>query len=103
MLHRIDRRASGSELALGLGDELQIELGENPTTGYRWHVADAGDVLEETDAQYARAGTGVGAGGRRTLSFRAVRAGTGRLRLRLMRDEAATDRFEVTVHVLPKE
>ena len=108
MLHRIDRRASGSALSIALDDELRIELVENPTTGYRWHVDQAGDVLEPTDSVYSRSGTGVGAGGRRTLGFRPVRAGTALLRLRLTRGEAAegtdaADRFELTVHVLPKE
>ena len=108
MLHRIDRRASGTVISIGADDQLQIELGENPTTGYRWRVDHAGDVLEQTDSQYARGGTGVGAGGQRTITFRPVRAGTALLRMQQSRGEDsagadATDRFELTVRVSARE
>jgi inhibitor of cysteine peptidase len=106
MIHRIEAGANGQALDVRAGDEVQIELGENPTTGYRWHVEAAGDPLEASGSSYAREGSGVGAGGRRTLTFRAVRPGAAIVRLKRARarDEAAAepaDRFEVAVRVSP--
>ncbi|HEX9107715.1 MAG TPA: protease inhibitor I42 family protein [Longimicrobiales bacterium] len=104
MVHRIDAGANGRLLDVRPGDELQIELGENPTTGYRWRVADVGDGLVATGSSYAPEGSGVGAGGRRTLVFRALRPGLATLRLERSRapDQHASDpadRFELTVRV----
>jgi inhibitor of cysteine peptidase len=69
-----------------VGEELVLELAENPTTGYRWSVQVSGDVLLELmPATYAGAGTGIGAGGRRTFRFNAMRPGTASVRATLCR------------------
>ena len=69
------------------GDVVEVELGENPTTGYRWTVASlpAGFIeLERSD--YEPAGTAApGAAGRRIFTFRVRGPGQGVVDLALAR------------------
>jgi len=68
------------------GDDIEIVLEENPTTGYRWVDAMAPGILALQQSKFAPDGGGaIGAGGIRLLSFRAERAGTTDLRLELRR------------------
>ena len=51
-----------------------IEVAGNPTSGYLWEARFDGHHLE-LQAQAYEPGKAVGAGGRETLSFRALKAG----------------------------
>jgi inhibitor of cysteine peptidase len=66
-----------------VGHVIEITLAGNPTTGYRWEVADpANGVLEQIgEPQYAADSDALGAGGKFTFRFRAVAKGRAALRL----------------------
>ncbi|HLH20819.1 MAG TPA: protease inhibitor I42 family protein [Bryobacteraceae bacterium] len=64
----------GKEIEIPLGTEIVVNLPENPTTGYRWHV-EAGDHLLLRGDEYQPAGNLPGAGGTRHFRFRSVKTG----------------------------
>jgi len=66
---------SGGTRDLRLGDEVTVILGENPTTGYRWHADIDTTRLQLTDDQYHGAERPVGAGGTRRLTFAPLNVG----------------------------
>lgn len=77
-----DEKVYGKEdtqISVSTGDELTIELDENPTTGYQWSVA-IGDesVIELSKDDYVSDNQDenvAGAGGTRVLTFKAKAAG----------------------------
>jgi inhibitor of cysteine peptidase len=96
---------NGKSVEARQGDPIVIRLDENPTTGYRWAVDKSNDgVIALQHMDYAQAsGTGVGGGGQRTFTFKAIGSGTAAIQLKLWRDwegdKSITDRFNVTVQV----
>jgi inhibitor of cysteine peptidase len=105
--HTIDHAADGSKLVVRVGDQLELHLAENPTTGYRWLVDESGgQALESGTAEFRRGGSVPGAGGTRVFHFVAAAIGTGVVRLRRVRrpgDPAvdAADRFTLAISVEP--
>ena len=95
----------GKTFEINQGNVIQICLEENQSTGYQWEI----DALDEQvvafqDSDYSRVpGTGIGGGGVQTFTFKAQSPGTVKIRLKLRRawepEEAAIDRFEVTLRV----
>jgi len=75
---------SGRRVELARGDELVVSLETNPTTGFRWEMADAGApvLVAAGGPSFEPRGAArvVGAGGTDTWRFRAERAGQGVLR-----------------------
>jgi inhibitor of cysteine peptidase len=104
-LPTLTREDHGNTIEVQPGDGIIVRLPENPTTGFTWAIdAASDDVLPLQDSEYsAEAGTGVGGGGQRSLTFKAMKAGTVRLQLKLWRewegDKSVTDRFTVTIRV----
>lgn len=95
----------GKSFEVRQGNIILIRLAENPTTGYQWEL-DAIDeeIIELQDSDFSMApGTGIGGGGTRTLTFQAQSPGTVKIQLKLRREwepeDAAIDRFEVTIRV----
>ncbi len=84
---------------------ISIRLPENPGTGYRWEVAEPdGDHLALQNSVFAlEPGSGLGASGWRTLTFKATSPGTTQLRLKYWREwegeRSVTQRFEITLQV----
>jgi inhibitor of cysteine peptidase len=90
------------------GAKIFIRLRGNPTTGYRWQLADKpGDAVEQTgkveytpDPQKPAA---VGAGGTYTVALRAVQPGAATVKLAYLRtwekDKAPAQTMSVTVEV----
>lgn len=101
----IEQSDQGETFEVRPGDQILIRLEENPTTGYQWHVDLADEqVLALEGSDYVQAeDAGVGGGGTRTFRFGAQSPGTVDLVLRLRREweaeEAAIDRFDVTIRV----
>jgi inhibitor of cysteine peptidase len=88
----------------GVGDAIEVALSENPSTGYRWEVADAdGQILTVEDNRFSVTQGAIGGAGSRRVTFRARRAGTARISLMLRRHwepaNAAIARWAVTVEV----
>ncbi len=71
---------NGKTVAVKVGDEIQVILNGNPTTGYSWtaKIADDAVVQQQGDPVYAQGTTDpsvVGAGGTFTFTFKAAKAG----------------------------
>ena len=68
-----------------LGEEVEIGLWGNPTTGYSW-VADYAHGLFDISRDYSTLGVGnAGGGGTYTFRVRAVKSGAGKLTLEYKR------------------
>jgi predicted secreted protein len=71
---------NGQVVTLSQGQELQVSLEGNPTTGFTWEAQGLPAILEQKgDPEYARGGTAVGAGGVYTFTFTGTQAGDGQL------------------------
>lgn len=101
----IEQSDQGNTFEVRPGDRILIRLEENPTTGYRWEVDLPEErVIAREGSDYVRAAeAGVGGGGTRTFYFGAQSPGAVDVVLTLRREweaeEAAIDRFEVTIRV----
>jgi inhibitor of cysteine peptidase len=99
---QIDKNQTGAEVEVPLGEQIELRLGENPTTGYRWYVRSSIEpvlsILEDTFEPSSR---GVGAGGIRCWRLRGVREGTARLELEHRRswEQQAVDVFTLSIRV----
>jgi len=97
---------SGDSVALARNQQLVVRLPSNPTTGYRWALAQQSTpMLEPEGAPTFEKSTGAaGAGGTETWRFAPTQAGEGTLRLeyrRLWEVDTAPARvvsIKVTVH-----
>jgi len=72
---------SGGRRNARVGEDLTVVLGENPTTGYRWHADIDPAALQLTDDSYLGPTEPRGAGGTRRLVFRVLRPGPIHLRV----------------------
>ena len=80
----LTEKDDGRRLRLIAGDTLTVDLAGNPTTGYRWQVAEpeSPEVLKATDDEFvAPTADRCGAPGRQRLSFTAAAPGETTLRL----------------------
>ena len=97
---------SGGSVTLARDQRLIVRLPSNPSTGYRWSLAQqAAGVLEPDGAPtYEQGSGGAGSGGTETWKFVPTKAGEETLRLeyrRLWETDAAPARvvsYKVTVH-----
>jgi len=102
---QINKNQSGGEVEVRLGEPFEIHLGENPTTGYRWHLrtpeSPAVQVQEDT---FQGSGGKVGAGGVRRWRFQTVQEGTVQVEMEHRRswEQQAVDRFNIKVRVTGK-
>jgi len=83
---QLTRDDLGKHIDLRLGQEIELRLAANPTTGYRWQVVHAAPAVLDTLAgetfSPASAAPGVaGGGGTVTWRFRATRVGRDNLQL----------------------
>ncbi len=77
---------SGSTIELKAGDEINIVLESNETTGFVWSQADGMDtrVIEKvSDQYYASTSNRVGAPGEHTWIFKALQQGETKIKLNL--------------------
>ena len=71
------------------GEEINLALDENPTTGFRWTVESVSGGLSVLGSDFdAPSDSRRGAGGRRTVRLRAGDGGAGELQLRYDRPGA---------------
>ncbi len=74
---------NGKSVSAEVGDQIEVVLAGNPTTGYAWTVtmtdADKAVLEQQGDAVYEEASTDssvVGGGGTYTFTFKAIATGT---------------------------
>lgn len=91
---------------LEVGENFEIRLPENPTTGYTWAAVKIPEGLLRSESESFEAETAdpriVGRGGTKVMVFKALRAGSGELELRLRRPwekEAFIDSFVLKITI----
>ena len=84
MRHQIAEASNGIPLTVAVGDEVELTLKENPTSGYRWSVDGLPPTLEPLSDTFAP-GQSLGQPGHRTLCWKALRAGQAHVHVSLQR------------------
>lgn len=103
--HLFTAADKGQTVQVRQGDEVIIQLKENPTTGYRWDIDKTNaTLLVQHNSEFSTpGGTGIGGGGTRTITFIAKSVGTVQLELKLWRawqgDASITDRYNITIQI----
>jgi inhibitor of cysteine peptidase len=95
---------NGKTITVHVGDEVDIALDSNPTTGFDWAIDKSNDsLLALKQSDYSSSSNAIGSGGTRTFKFMAKGAGTVDLQLKYWRsfegDRSVTQRFAVTVQI----
>jgi len=104
---KLDQDNNGETITLAVGEEIQIKLNGNVTTGYEWSIlsvdetilAANGEADYKTDSNSANR---VGAGGEFTFTFTAQNAGETQLELGYQRpweNEPPIETYTLTVVV----
>src|SRR5690242_21633715 len=88
------------------GDDIEVMLPENPTTGFRWQVDRIDGPLHlEGDTYRADPGAQIGGGGTRVFHFRATGPGPAQLALKNWQawegERSVVDRFAATLEIGP--
>jgi len=100
---QITKERDGDEIEVKPGECIQIELPENPTTGYRWQVHPPSNLLLELQGDtFESAGqASCGAGGTRQLRYCARSEGTTKIEMEYGRswEKGPVDMFHLTVRV----
>jgi inhibitor of cysteine peptidase len=105
---RLTEKDSGSYVELIVGQNMQLSLDANPTTGYTWEVtqSDAGVLDQVGNMEYNPDSNAIGSGGTMTFRFHAAKTGETTLRLIYQRphekDKPPLKTFEVAVTVFLK-
>jgi inhibitor of cysteine peptidase len=94
----------GKSIQAHPGDRIVLQLPENPTTGYQWQIAQAGDLLDPQGDSFVPAEpAGLGSGGIREFQFGCRAEGTARLDLKNWKawegDSSIARRFTVDIHI----
>jgi inhibitor of cysteine peptidase len=73
----------GKTVKVKVGNQLNVSLDGNPSTGYHWEVGPGGSTLLEQvgEAEFASDNNAVGSPGKVTLTFKAVKPGEETLQL----------------------
>jgi inhibitor of cysteine peptidase len=101
----LDEHSDGKAIDVPRGEELEIVLPANRTTGFRWRLESGAEPVLAGEGDHYEAPSDVvpGRGGTHRWRFRAEHAGRGTLNLELHRSWVATGAparsFRVEVHV----
>jgi inhibitor of cysteine peptidase len=99
----ITRDDVNKEFSLREGETFQIILRENPTTGYMWNVHQADPLHLKLESENYSApeedSLAVGKGGKKTLTFKVLKAGTVELILWLRRPWEDPSKFSDSFRV----
>ena len=94
---------SGGAADMKVGETFEVELPENPTTGYRWYLrSSGGSLLQLQDDSFQASGeTTCGAGGMRRWCFRAVQPGSSDFEMEYRRswEKRPAEAFSLTIRV----
>jgi inhibitor of cysteine peptidase len=102
----IERKDNNTQVALTVGQEMQVALPENPTTGFRWQMQARGEpILQLLDDTFDPPSPGIGKGGTRRWRFRAAQKGSAAIEMAYRRaweqDQSPTETFRLAVRVEP--
>lgn len=101
----LTRADQGKTVVAHVGDQITLQLDENPSTGYQWSIVQTDNqVLELQHSTYTPTPSGlVGSGGTRLFTFVAKKPGTVHLQLKLWRsfegDASISDRYSVMLQI----
>lgn len=95
---------NGKTVTVHVGDEIDIALDANPTTGFDWAIDKSNDaLLTLKQKDYQPSSSAIGSGGTDTFKFIAKSAGTVNLQLKYWRsfegDRSITQRYAVTIQI----
>jgi len=77
---QFDDRSNGSKIELNMGENFEIILRENPTTGFRWNPISRGEpACNLLDNSFHIDGSSPGNGGSHSWQFQAVKKGLGKI------------------------
>ena len=100
---------NGKSVSVSLTEKLSVTLPGNPTTGYRWDLAEisSGVLNTNSESAFAADSTMLGAGGKFTFLFTAVQPGTTGIKLIYHRpwekNVQPLRTFDLTVSVIAAE
>lgn len=99
---RLTERDSGRSVQMTVGDELEIVLPGNPTTGFTWETSSSDiNLLRLNKADFLASDKAIGSGGFEIKRFQAITAGTSQLKLIFHRpfetNSPPNKTFDVTV------
>lgn len=99
-MFQCDEHADGSTVDLAVGELLELQLAENPTTGFRWHLlTDGRPVCERVDDRFAAPSGPPGHGGTHVWQFRVGQPGTAPISLAYRRSWETAAAKTMTLHV----
>jgi inhibitor of cysteine peptidase len=103
-LVEVDEKDDGRKIDLHTGDELQISLAENPTTGFHWVVEDLARTICDLVADPFESGspTARGSGGVHHWRLKAKEKGEGKVILNYRRSwetKAPSKTFTLSIRV----
>src|SRR5262249_53480298 len=79
---------NGQQINLRRNEIVEVDLDENPTTGYRWHIVSDGAPVCALTVNSFQAGQNTGQGGKHSWQFQAAKTGTGKISLAYRRDDS---------------
>jgi len=101
---QIDEHSNGSKIELSTGENFEIILRENPTTGYRWNPSSSGEpACKLLDNSFYIDSGSPGNGGSHSWQFQAVKEGIGKIEFAYQRPweqvKPPAQSFTLSVHV----
>ena len=83
MIYQINNTDNNKSYTLKKGDEIKINLVENPTTGFQWHFINIDkNIFKITKDEYSVKGDGIGGGGIRSIELKAKDKGESKVELK---------------------
>jgi inhibitor of cysteine peptidase len=97
----IDQSQNNETVEVDVGTRFQVQLRENATTGYRWHLQALDDsIIHLVEDSVGGLQQGYGSGNVRQWTFEVARAASASLKIELRRgSEQPADVFGVTIRV----
>lgn len=96
----IDKTSRGKKISAKKGDVIQVQLSENPTTGYVWKIKSMdGKHLNYKEEKFEISGAAIGEGGMKTYFIDVIGEGSSELNITLGNpwEEDAVETFNVTI------
>lgn len=101
----VNQEYNNKTLISEIDDIIVIQLKENPTTGYRWHIRKFDNkIIKQNDDFFTPFKLGIGSGGERTFSFKPRKKGETNLQIDLNREweekKNFIDQFNLSIRIV---